>query len=220
MTLPGCKDLSTGFTKNFVQTDGYQVFKIGPTVPIECKWYRAYRDKNDIPKIYNADPGGMTMEFIPTDGTFSLDAVLELIEKYKEYPRLNDLPFDIYRYKIAAHLKENPIHGGEKLLEALKQLDLPATFCHGDLSIQNIITNIDGPKLIDPLYKDDAFGSYWLDYAKLAFTLKFYNGDVSTYNDLMSRTRTPQVLIASECVRVATYRNQFNFISENLINEL
>lgn len=221
MTSPDYKELTGGFTSNFVRRVGItNVVKSGPTVEVECKWYRAYRDKKDIPRVYSADPGGMTMEFVPSDGTFSLDAVLETVEKYKEYPRLNELPFQVYRNRIMEHVYNNPIAGSAKLLHALKQIDIPSTFCHGDLSCNNIIPNAEGPKLIDPLYHSNNFGSFWLDYAKLAFSFKFYRGDVSTYNEIMTRTGCPKVLIASECVRVATYRSQFNFVSENLISEL
>jgi len=220
MTLPDYTELPGGFTNNFVRRVGLMnVVKSGPTVEAECKWYRAYRDKNDIPKIYSADQNGVTMEYIPSDGTFNLDEMLQLIEKYREYPRLNDQTFYGYRHRIKEHLLENPIHGGAKLLASLSHLDLPATFCHGDLSVNNVLPNTEGLKLIDPNYHSN-FGSYWLDYAKLAFSAKFYKGDVSLYNDIMTRTGCPKVLIASECVRVATYRARFNFVSENLINEL
>lgn len=220
MISPDYKDLSTGFTRNFVRRVGYQVIKSGPTVKWECKWYRAYRDKNDIPRIYSADPGGITMEYIHSNGTFSLEEVLWLIEKYRHYPALNSLTFQAYRAKIAEHLKHNTIHGAQKLLNALDQLNLPPSFCHGDLSIHNIIASENGMKLIDPLYGEDHYGSYWLDYAKLAFSLKFYKGDVTSFNDIMARTQVSPVLIASECVRVCTYNKRFNFIAENLIDEL
>ncbi len=213
-------ELPGGFTNNFVRRVALvNVVKSGPTVENECKWYRAYRDKNDIPKVYSADHSGITMEYIPSDGTFFLDEMLQLIEKYKEYPRLNDQTFYGYRHRIKEHLIENPIYGGAKLLVNLSKIDLPATFCHGDLSVNNIIANTEGLKLIDPNYHIN-FGSYWLDYAKLAFSLKFYRGDVHLYNEVLARTGVPKVLIVSECVRVATYRRGFNFISENLINEL
>lgn len=219
MTSPDYKELSGGFTTNFVRKVGHQVVKSGPTIKTECNWYRHYFDKADLPQIYCADLGAVTMEFVPSDGQFDLEEVLEIIDKYKDYPPLNDLTFQSYRDRIAGHLSSNPIHGAGKLLKALEQIDLRHTFCHGDLSIDNIIPNKRGAILIDPLYGEN-FGSYWLDYAKLAFTMKFYRGDVSSYNELMSRTGTPAVLIASECVRVATYRKAFNFISENIINEL
>lgn len=220
MTSPDYKELSGGFTNNFVRRVGLvHVVKSGPTVPLEYRWYRAYKDKGDIPAIYAADPSGMTMEFIPSDANFNLDEVLGLIDKYKEYPRMNELKFDAYRHRIKEHLLENPIHGSAKLIAKLCEIDLPATFCHGDLSCKNIIPNYEGMMLIDPLYAIN-FGSFWLDYAKLAFSFKFYKNDVSTHNEIMKRTGCPKVLIASECVRVATYRNQFNFVSENLINEL
>lgn len=219
MILPDYKELSGGFTDNFVRRVGDHVLKSGSTVANEFNWYRAYRDKQSIPHIYSNDPGGINMEFIPAVGRFTIDAILSLIDVYKDYPKLNHLKFQAYRDKITAHLYNNPVHNSSKLIKALEQIDVPATFCHGDLSINNIIASADGMKLIDPLYGEN-FGSYWLDYAKLAFSLKFYRGDVSLYNEVVARTGVQKVLIVSECVRVATYRPKFNFITENLINEL
>jgi hypothetical protein len=219
MTTPEYLPLPGGFTTNHVYKSGYNVVKSGPTVPSEARWYKAYRDKKDLPKIYSVDPGGINMEFIPSDGHFRLDEVIRTVEKYKDYPRLNDYRFTTYRKRIEWHLYNNPIHGGDKLLEALEMLELQPTFCHGDLSVNNIIPTKNGIKLIDPLYGDN-FGSYWIDYAKLAFTLKFYRNDLDAYNALLARTGVPKVLIVSECVRVATYRRRFDFITENLINEM
>jgi hypothetical protein len=69
------------------------------------------------------------------------------------------------------------------------------------------------------------FGCYVIDYAKLLFSLKFYSHDLMKYNMLYGRLveeyeQYLPTLIACECVRVATYKKQFSFIAENLINEL
>lgn len=209
--------LKGGFSGNIITRYGDRVIKQGKTVGLEYLWYKQYKDKGDIPVIHSYKEGSLCMEYINTfdDVTFKLNEVMEIVERYKKYPPIGEWNFQEYRDRIANHLKNNPIHGGDKLKFRLQQIDLPHTFAHGDLSVLNILHK----KLIDPLY-GDRFGSYMLDYAKLAFTLKFFVGNYSAFDELNAIIEIPPVLIASECVRVATYNKRFSFVAENLINEL
>ncbi len=151
----------------------------------------------------------------------NLDQVIELVEKYKAYQWLNKLTFTAYYERILYHVEQSEISNGHKILDALKPIKLEPTFAHGDLSVRNIIQTDTGPKLIDPLYFWN-FGSYILDYAKLAFTLKFFNGDMEGFEKIKSVANVPyfDVLVAAECMRVSTYNHKFDFICENLLNEL
>jgi len=214
-----CEDLSAKFTGNTVQRFDDIVVKQGKTVGLEHQWYEAYQDKNDIPKIHSYQDGSLKMEYLRSSGKLNLDTVIHMVEKYKDYPVIGNHGFEEYRQRIADHLSKNPIPGGDKLLFKLQQVHLWPTFMHGDLSTRNIIVTESGHKLIDPLY-GDRFGSYILDYAKLLFTLKFFDGNMEAFNMLNTIIEVPQVLIVTECVRVATYNRRFNFITENLINEL
>lgn len=214
-TLP---DITGGFTDNKLERT---ITKTGKTVLSEVRWYDHYQDKRDIPKILSFSPESMTMEYIERDADLNIYSVSEMIEKYRMYKPINTLPFEAYIDRIKYHLYNNTITGGSKLLNKLAEIDLPPTFSHGDLSLINIIPTSKGMKLIDPLYGDN-FGNYLLDYAKLLFSLKFFNNDVANFhllNDLVKAPIMP-VMIASESVRVATYNKKFNFIAENLINEL
>jgi len=223
-----------GFTQNIVQREGDFVTKTGKTASDEAAWYAAYLDKNDIPKVdgFSFETVGssyisLKMEFLESVGPVNLDQVIELVEKYKAYQWLNKLEFRAYYERILFHVEQSEISNGHKLLDALKPIKLEPTFAHGDLSIRNIIQTETGPKLIDPLYFRN-FGSYILDYAKLAFTLKFFNGDVEGFEKIKnvacisSQTHKLDfdVLVASEAMRVSTYNHKFDFICENLINEL
>ena len=219
-TLP---DITGGFTDNKVEKT---ITKTGKTVMSELKWYDAYLDKKDIPKIvsqhtedYYVDT--FTMEFIDREGEFNVFEVLDLVEKYSRYEPLNLLPWSAYVSRIQSHLINNDISGGQKLIARLNGMVLYPTFAHGDLSCINIIPTRTGHRLIDPLYCSN-FGNYVLDYAKLLFSLKFYKNDIGNFNLLRDQLDEEglDVLIASEAVRVATYNKKFNFIAENLIAEL
>ncbi len=221
-TLP---DITGGFTGNILTPT---IIKNG-FIRDEVKWYNHYQDKGDIPYVYDYDfeKRRMTMGFLQKDGPLNIYSVVNLVKKYREYPPMNGLQFDSYRMQIHGHLEKNTICGSYKLETMLKDAYLDPTFAHGDLSVTNIIQTKTGPKLIDPLYSEAKFGSYILDYAKLLFTLKFYNNDLGNFDLLLSLIDYPpridvniNLFIASECVRVATYNKKFNFIAENLIYEL
>lgn len=217
------KDLSTGFTKNKVYKTNKFVIKEGTTVADEYAWYAFYKNKKHIPKIVSYSSNMITMSYIKRDADVQLDDVFELIDEYKQYDALNDLQFDAYIANITNHLSNNKgIINGPLLLDKLRTINLQPTFCHGDLSIMNIIPTKLGLKLIDPLYSKSKFGSYELDIAKLCFSFKFYKNDSASYTYIKQRSDLHYIdcLIAAEAVRVASYRSEYNFIAENLINEL
>jgi len=216
--------LNTGFTNNDVTKIGKKVLKTGDTVPYEFEWYSSFLNKTKIPKIYNFQNNSILMEFINKDTDIVLDDIFNLIDSYKNYTKLNDLKFDAYITNIKQHLTNNKkISNGDKLLKLLSKLDITSTFCHGDFSVMNIIpTKKYGLKVIDPLYNKHKFGSYELDFAKLCFSLKFYKNDLASFTYIVDSISLPymDILIAAESVRVATYKEEYSFIAENLINEL
>lgn len=212
--------LTGGFTQNIVQRDGEFVTKTGKTAEDEAIWYNHYLDKEDIPKIIESNSVSLKMEFIESSGAYTVEEVIELVEKYKSYQPLNKLTFKSYYENILKHVEKSDISNGHILIDKLKTISLEPTFAHGDLSVRNIIKS-DRVKLIDPLYYRN-FGSYILDLCKFAFTLKFYNGNWQGFDLVKAHVNLPyfDVLVACECVRVATYNKKFDFIAENLINEL
>jgi thiamine kinase-like enzyme len=108
------------------------------------------------------------------------------------------------------------------LIDKLKTLNIQPTFSHGDLSVMNIIPTINGLKMIDSLYSKHKFGSYELDLAKLCFSFKFYKNDSASFNYIKEKSKIDyiDILIAAESVRVASYKKEYSFSAENLINEL
>lgn len=220
---PNTVDLSTGFTDNKVYKEKHTVVKIGSTVLFENDWYSSYENKKNVPTILSCSDNKLVMDYIERDCDINLDDIFELIDSYKNYKTLNELSFQSYVDNITNHLSKNQsILNGQKLLKSLQQLNIPKTFCHGDLSVMNIIPTKLGLKLIDPLYSKNKFGSYELDIAKLCFSFKFYKNDSASFTYIKEKSNIEylDVLIAAESVRVASYKKEYSFIAENLINEL
>lgn len=207
--------MNWSFSTNVVEREGDMFKKTGTTTMDELLWYSNYPNKKDLPNT-------ILLQAVESVGEVNLDEVISIVERYKSYQPLNKLTFDAYYHRIMQHVEKSEVPNAHQILDHLKGINLEPTFAHGDLSIKNIIQSAEGVKLIDPLYHKFNFGSYILDYAKLAFTLKFYNNDVEGFEKIKAQANHPKfdVLVASECARVATYRRQFDFVFENLINEL
>ena len=206
--------MNWSFSTNVVERMGDQFKKSGSTTIDELIWYSNYPQKQHLPNT-------ILLQAVESVGDVDLDEVIKIVETYKSFQPINKLTFDSYYDRILFHVEKSDVPNAHQLLDNLKGINLEPTFAHGDLSIKNIIQSVEGVKLIDPLYYRN-FGSYILDYAKLAFTLKFYNNDVEGFEKIKAQANHPKfdVLVASECARVATYRRQFDFVLENLINEL
>jgi hypothetical protein len=66
--------------------------------------------------------------------------------------------------------------GAFKALEYLRGCDVRmGTFCHGDLSLENVLTNRRSLWLIDPLPGRYGAWSHWLDVGKIAFSLGYHD---------------------------------------------
>ena len=120
-----------------------------------------------------------------------LPAVLELFNTINKFKDIKQDSFDIRKLVMALqkHKSDNEyinsriykcinlLYDNEKLLEA------NATFCHGDLTLSNVIQHFDTMQLyyIDPEMNKQA-SSYLLDYAKLRMSLMGYerNFDLTT----------------------------------------
>src|ERR1035437_6615664 len=181
------KDLSSGFTDNVVTRLNNMVIKTGETIEQEYNWYSVYQHKSDLPEILNITRHSIVYKYIEVNGNLDIDLLLHKINLYRQYPRMNELRFDSYIVNICKHLDKNEhitTGLGNKLLNRLNTIKIEPTFAHGDLSIQNIIPIYYGIKFIDPLYGHDKFGSYLTDFAKLLFSVKFYDGNWSLFAEI------------------------------------
>jgi hypothetical protein len=217
------KDLSSSFTNNIVTRINDTVVKCGATVHNEYEWYKWFNMNEYKPEILNINRHSIIYKYIEKEGEIDYYKLLDVVEYYSGFNRMNNIEFSEYVNSISNHLALNKsISNGLSLIRKLAEINIRPTFAHGDLSVYNVIPTKDGFKLIDPLYHEGKFGSITTDLAKLLFSIKFYLGNYRKFEELRSFIHIDNldVLIASECVRVASYNSRFSFIAENLINEL
>lgn len=61
----------------------------------------------------------------------------------------------------------------QQALSLMRSVDVPmGTFCHGDLTLENVLVSKNQLWYIDP--NPGAFSSHWLDLGKLAFSMEYH----------------------------------------------
>lgn len=173
-----------GFSGAKVTRIGNVVIKEADNVNAQAEWYKAaaehYHDRYDmpclitVPQVYSVTLGKLYMKYI--NGVSGVKAVnhalisdiMSVLVREKTLDGENDL--DAYAKYVESRAASVGLKTdiGERLrkCEPLKQ----RTFCHGDLSLQNIISYGSGYVLIDPSPKQ-GMESWILDAAKLRASL-------------------------------------------------
>jgi len=222
--------LDSIFTKNKVRRLNEYVVKSSSTSKSEFSWYKeASKFKTLTAKVLSYDQDTITTEYISGERFNNPILAIEVLKNFKKNKPLNNNKFSNYVDRIKTHVENNnQIINGEKVIEQLNILNLVSTFNHGDFSIDNMIQKDNKLYLIDPIYSPRLFQSYFIDAAKHLFTILYYDLNYHLYDscrklyeeELDIPSKTLDILICSESIRVATYKNQLSSISNNLIDSL
>lgn len=158
------------------------VIKTSPKATAEHEWYRAAEEHglgDWLPKIYSRTLDTLYMEYIPgrtlADGATEeeIDLLMSLIAKFAKI-RDSRTDVDAYCENLLQHKNSEATRFVvSEMLNNREELVDNASFCHGDLSLSNVISSRGTIKVIDPNNKDD-YASYLLDLAKLRFSMTGY----------------------------------------------
>ena len=190
-----------GFSGAEVTRIGNVVIKQADNVETQAQWYREaaehYRARRDmpcminIPKVYSVTLGKLYMKYVNgVSGVKSanhqlVSDIISTVRTERTLDGKNDL--DAYaRYvegRAASVRLATDIGDRLRKCESLKR----RTFCHGDLSLQNIISHADGYTLIDPSPKLK-MESWILDAAKLRASLNILD-------EVLENTTHPAALV-------------------------
>lgn len=98
-----------------------------------------------------------------------IDLLLKQINRWKETPSTSSGTWTDYMKRLEDHVRVGPSFEMKKALKLIEASDpFPSSFCHGDLTFENVLIEADGTLvLIDPNYKSDLYQSYMLDLGKL-----------------------------------------------------
>jgi tRNA A-37 threonylcarbamoyl transferase component Bud32 len=223
-------NLDGGFTDNKVRRFNNKVIKLTKDSINESSWFKIANSIGiSTPKILHTDDDTLIMEYI--DGEMSLNYVdnFNLLQIFKISEPVNNCQFNTYIDRIKNHCDRNEkILHGDKLIEKLKEFNLRPTFSHGDFSVNNLIYRGGIVYPIDPICNENTFQSYIIDIAKNLFSILFYVKDYELYKTSFDfykekfgiNNNMIKTLIASESVRVATYKQKYADVANNLIYSL
>ena len=222
--------LDAGFTDNKVTRLNDRVIKVGKGALNEKKWYARAKELGlKIPTVYHADQDTIMMQYIDGQHKVDVGCYLDTLMKFSQHKPMNTATFHHYINKIQKHVDGNPrLVAGDKLMAELEPLEVESTFAHGDFSIMNLLNTGGVVYMIDPIYDENNFQSYVIDIAKNLFSILFYANDYRLYSNLKDaystifklNKKTIDVLIACEAVRVATYKQSFTDVANNLIDTI
>jgi len=222
--------LDSKFTGNKVRRINDSVTKKSTTVKQEIIWYnKALEIDLDIPTVLSYDLDTISTSFIDGINCKNVNLLIPILTKFKNTNPINNIGFDLYIERISNYIKINPkIIEGDKLISLLKKLNPPNTFNHGDFSTNNLIEDNNKLYLIDPIYSDDLFQSYFLDMAKHLFSILYYDLDYIFYNQCKNEYINKlginedelNILITCESLRVANRKKSLIDITNNLIDIL
>lgn len=221
---------------------GDRVVKVCDNIKLQCDWYgivsESFPDMH-IPKIHSMIYNTLTMEYI--DGKLlpecdydaillKLDIIFNDISKFQSFDT-NDVAFETYLERVEGHINIADADEFKNiarkflslLLKYAKFYNTQKSFCHGDLTAENIIVKDDVVVYIDPNYDPKCYSSWMLDVAKMyqsfhqsyeyIFTKKrFLVYDESIYDEIKHRNHKYHfytlLLEASHWVRMYKYKNE------------
>lgn len=192
-----------GFSGAKVTRIGNVVIKEADNVNAQAEWYRAaaehYHNEHDmpcfitVPQVYSVTLGKLYMKYV--NGVSGVKAVnhalvsdiMSVLVWERKIDGENDL--DAYATYVESRAASVGLKTdiGKRLrkCEPLKR----RTFCHGDLSLQNIISYGSGYAFIDPSPKQ-GMESWILDAAKLRASLNILD-------EVLENTSHPKSLVAT-----------------------
>lgn len=176
-----------------------------------------------VPMSYVRPLGTLHMPFVKaiplacTDWVDRLPYIFYQIELWSKR-HVPSSTYTEYVASLAARLdaiKDNELV--HRTLALLNEHPLPdSTWCHGDLTLENVLVDKDTMYLIDPNPRQ--FWSHWLDYGKLAFSLEYHERfgsfwlHASMKNELARRLDaldwpTLRSALISHIIRLQGYKN-------------
>jgi len=218
--------LEGGLSGACVERRGNKVFKTHPNSLETAVWYREAENIIKTIKIHSLIANTICMDFIEKTDEPKTHQIDFIINKFKEVPTSEK--FETYINHLSTHFDlYNPTYKKD-VYNALKKYEKlfndNRSFCHGDMSLDNMINSNDILYLIDPNKPKGIYSSWMLDLSKVLHSARRFNKPniytyfIHKYHDIQFPIR---LLELTHWIRMRKYEN-FNDIHklDNIINSI
>lgn len=217
--------LKGGLSGAIIERRGNKVYKTHKNSLESAQWYSEASNIIKTIKIYSVIGDTLCMEYIEKTDEPKIEQIEFILEKFKNIASKND--FNSYISRIKEHLNiykpdyENSVIG--ILLENKDFFNKQKTFCHGDMSLDNMICSNNILYLIDPIYPRDLYSSWLLDLGKILHSAKrfnkplIYNYFINKYDNIKKYL---YIIELTHWIRMRKYSDDVNYIDENILNLL
>lgn len=221
-----------GGSNSSIRRELNKVIKTAKNSQAQYSWYKYIANEYEdieIPKVYSCVVDTMYMEYI--DGISLVDnckeadieKLVKICYKFKQNNNDNVLRnnLNVYCANLNHHYNnEDTFWTVNEIKNHEKELIEKGSFCHGDLTLSNVIKRGYDLVLIDPNYKDD-YRSYLLDLAKIRQSLHDYeymfgfsNSKNSKYLDYFDSLILPEDLMLVKLMEITHWIRMYSYKSD------
>lgn len=218
------RNLQDGWSGATVELRDGRVYKTHPDSLRAGEWYKIARSFFNVPEIHSLIGQTLCMEYIQeTTKVIKMPDIIELLKTMAYIPFVEEGYENLYGHyvkRLVNHInlaKDNAPMFQDWLSYQTYEFNTfyndNRSFCHGDLTLENILVKNDKMYLIDPIFENDrnTYSSWLLDATKFLYSLRLHNMMTEyywIYKTLRGQgieTKYLKLMEASHCIRVYKY---------------
>lgn len=218
------RNLQDGWSGATVELRDGRVYKTHPDSLRAGEWYKIARSFFNVPEIHSLIGQTLCMEYIQeTTKVIKMPDIIELLKTMAYIPFVEEGYENFYGHyvqRLVNHInlaKDNAPMFQDWLSYQTYEFNTfyndNRSFCHGDLTLENILVKNDKMYLIDPIFENDrnTYSSWLLDATKFLYSLRLHNMMTEyywIYKTLRGQgieTKYLKLMEASHCIRVYKY---------------
>lgn len=213
--------LKGGLSGAFIERRGNKVFKTANNALDTAAWYNDSRHIIKTLKVYSLVGDTLCMEYIEKTDEPTINQMEFIIDRFKEVPEVYD--FSTYVDRIKDHLNIYKPSYMEFIIEKLNEnstfYNNNKSFCHGDMSLDNMINNNRILYLIDPIKPKGLYSSWLLDVAKILHSSYRFNQPfiylhfMNKYKDISDKLILLEI---THWIRMRKYSNDKQTIDDRI----
>jgi capsule biosynthesis phosphatase len=209
--------LHGGLSGAQIERRGNKVYKTHVNSLESAQWYKEADDIVQSVKVHSVIGNTICLDYIEATDQPKIEQIDFIINKFKSVP--SHISFDTYASRVVDHLKlrtDNNKYADDIIVLMHKYkpyYEQNKSFCHGDMSLDNMINRHGVLYLIDPNRPTNLYSSWLLDVSKVLHSSRrfdkphIYDYFINAYKD---HAKELKLLEATHWVRMIKYEKPEN----------